>query len=32
MERALAILVRFLPPDHPTLEIVRGNLRRLEGG
>jgi hypothetical protein len=28
-ERALEILERFLPPDHPKIRIVRGNLKRL---
>jgi tetratricopeptide (TPR) repeat protein len=28
-ERALAIFGRFLPPDHPNIEIVRGNLARI---
>ncbi|MBN2045891.1 MAG: tetratricopeptide repeat protein [Anaerolineales bacterium] len=25
-QRALAILERFFPPDHPHIRIVRGNL------
>jgi hypothetical protein len=27
--RALRIFERFLPPDHPHIAIVRGNLARL---
>ena len=28
-ERALAILVKFLPPGHPTIRIVQDNLDSL---
>jgi hypothetical protein len=30
-ERALAILEKFLPPEHPNLRIMRGNLEQVEG-